>query len=421
MTVNYIEKIFSNIFSLNFWLDIVRNIFTIIIIGLALYIFNDIYPINSDYLLLFLLVLIGITTYFSFPFLSKIYQLMGKEFFNSFNFPIHTASIVNSNLMKISTNEQKVHNYFVDLPDKKKAWDDLICLTRNKDMMLRASATNSLASIFPYVPDKKIAWKDLVLLMCSDDNIVRKGVAESLGDFFKYHSNKSQAWDDLYLIIQNEKDEIQLDAIKGLGNAFSYIPDKNKAWDELIRLTQEENSDLHQLIAYLLVTSFSVVSDKEKAWEDLKEKIQNENENKNIQSYAIDSNTFAFDPEKIKVNKDLIEKIYKNKNLQSYAIGANPSIFEADRNKTWDELIRLKQKENSDFCKTNESIPFYLILSYCSSKSLNENKNINEYSKDSFVPSFPERTMKLRDIVKLIEYLPNEDITELEKLLRKKT
>lgn len=55
----------------NFSYEIVRNIFTIIIIVLVLYFSREYSIINFDYLLLFVLILIGTISYFSIPMLHK--------------------------------------------------------------------------------------------------------------------------------------------------------------------------------------------------------------------------------------------------------------------------------------------------------------------------------------------------------------
>lgn len=71
-TNNFLKNLYKDIFSLNSLYEIVRNIFTVMIIGIALYIFLEIYPITSEYLLLFLLALIGVLSYFCLPIVSKI-------------------------------------------------------------------------------------------------------------------------------------------------------------------------------------------------------------------------------------------------------------------------------------------------------------------------------------------------------------
>jgi len=73
------KDIFKDVFSLNFIYEIGKNILTIIMIGIMLFITTEIYPIKSEYFLLFLLVFIGVLTYFGFSylpkFLSKIRQI----------------------------------------------------------------------------------------------------------------------------------------------------------------------------------------------------------------------------------------------------------------------------------------------------------------------------------------------------------
>jgi hypothetical protein len=75
---NFFNNLYKDNFSLNSLYEIVRNIFTVIVIGIALYIFIEIYSITSDYLLLFLLALVGVLFYFCFPIVSKIPKLLTK-------------------------------------------------------------------------------------------------------------------------------------------------------------------------------------------------------------------------------------------------------------------------------------------------------------------------------------------------------
>lgn len=70
-TINFLRNIGKDIFSLNSLYEIVRNIFTVIVIGIMLYIFRVSYPIRSEYLLLFLLVLVGVLFYIYIPILCK--------------------------------------------------------------------------------------------------------------------------------------------------------------------------------------------------------------------------------------------------------------------------------------------------------------------------------------------------------------
>lgn len=83
-TNNFFIDIYKDIFSLNSLYEIVRNIVTVMVIGIALYIFLEIYPITSEYLLFFLLALVGVLFYFCFPAVSMIPMLI-IEVITSFN------------------------------------------------------------------------------------------------------------------------------------------------------------------------------------------------------------------------------------------------------------------------------------------------------------------------------------------------
>jgi cell division protein FtsZ len=61
---NFFNDLYKDIFSLNSLYEIVINIFTVVIIGIVLYVFLTIYPHISEYLLSFLLVVVGVASYF---------------------------------------------------------------------------------------------------------------------------------------------------------------------------------------------------------------------------------------------------------------------------------------------------------------------------------------------------------------------
>lgn len=76
---NFFNYLYKNILSINFFYNIVRNIITVIVIGITLYFLHEIYNIASDYLLLFLLAVIGILTYFYLPISVRIFMLFIPE------------------------------------------------------------------------------------------------------------------------------------------------------------------------------------------------------------------------------------------------------------------------------------------------------------------------------------------------------
>lgn len=71
-TDNFLKNLYRDIYSLNSLYEIVRNIFTVIAIAIVLFIFSEIHPVTSEYLLLFLLALVGVIFYFCFPIVSKV-------------------------------------------------------------------------------------------------------------------------------------------------------------------------------------------------------------------------------------------------------------------------------------------------------------------------------------------------------------
>ncbi|WP_440947540.1 hypothetical protein ACSAZL_04525 [Methanosarcina sp. T3] len=56
--------------------------------------------------------------------------------------------------------KQLEDNYSL-LPDKQKAWDDLIRLTVNKEWEVRSETTHALGFAYSEVPEKQKAWEDL--------------------------------------------------------------------------------------------------------------------------------------------------------------------------------------------------------------------------------------------------------------------
>lgn len=59
---NFFNRVYNDIFSLDSLYEILINIFTVVMIGIVLYVFS-IYPIISEYLLLALLVVVGVTSF----------------------------------------------------------------------------------------------------------------------------------------------------------------------------------------------------------------------------------------------------------------------------------------------------------------------------------------------------------------------
>nr|QNO41184.1 hypothetical protein JNOLDJLP_00008 [Methanosarcinales archaeon ANME-2c ERB4]QNO41588.1 hypothetical protein OAEIHDOC_00008 [Methanosarcinales archaeon ANME-2c ERB4] len=132
----------------------------------------------------------------------------------------------------------QLRDNFVDLLDKKEAWEDLIRLTRddyrwgvrcwhnikhwltltwNEDSVVRWRAVDALGSAFQYVPDKDVAWEDLIRMTWNEDSVVRWNVAGVLGSAFQYVSDKDKAWEDLIRMTGEEDGDVRVFANYSLG------------------------------------------------------------------------------------------------------------------------------------------------------------------------------------------------------------
>ena len=142
-----------------------------------------------------------------------------------------------------------MQEFFLELPDKIQAWQDLHKLTQDEDYYVRRGAAYTLRSVFKYAPDKETAWKDLHKLTQDKDREVRWAAADTLGSVFKYVPDKETAWKDLHRLALDKEIDVRRGAAESLGSAFAHVPDKALAWQDLHKLTQDEEIDV-QMYAY---------------------------------------------------------------------------------------------------------------------------------------------------------------------------
>jgi len=108
---------------------------------------------------------------------------------------------------------------FVDLPDKKEAWEDLIRLAGEEGIFGWSAATDALGSAFQYVPDKDEAGEDLHRLTGDENSDVRKHATDALGSAFQYVPDKDEAWEDLHRLACDEDNYVGSFANYLLGRA----------------------------------------------------------------------------------------------------------------------------------------------------------------------------------------------------------
>ncbi len=168
--------------------------------------------------------------------------------------------------------EAAVHFYmsFIDILDKKQAWNDLHHLTLDKKTDVREAAVRAIGSAFPHIPDKDQAWDDLLRLTLDKKTDVREAAVRAIGSAFPHIPDKDQACWALILLIQDiGNEEVQRVAAKALGAAFPHIPDKKQAGDDLHRLTQVERGRTQRSVAEALGAAFPYIPDKKQAGDDL--------------------------------------------------------------------------------------------------------------------------------------------------------
>src|SRR5665647_710022 len=72
------------------------------------------------------------------------------------------------------------------IPNKRRAWNDIIRLTGDKSEYIRKKAIDTLVFIFPDVPDKEKVWADFLSLTTERDGYVRDIAVNSLEFVFPY-------------------------------------------------------------------------------------------------------------------------------------------------------------------------------------------------------------------------------------------
>ncbi|MHB8102562.1 MAG: HEAT repeat domain-containing protein [Methanosarcina sp.] len=238
----------------------------------------------------------------------------------------------------------KLEGNFSQLPDKQKAWCDLIKLTSDEDIYVRYRAGSALGSVFSDMPDKQKAWNDLHKLTSDENRYVRSEAASTLGSVFSQVPDKQQAWDDSHKLTNDEDSEVRSRAAYALGSAFSDVPDKQQAWNVLHKLANDASWSVRSSAASALGSAFSDVPDKQQAWNDLhKLTIDEDSSVRSSAASAIDSVFFGI-PDKQQAWNDL-HKLANDASwsVRFYAASALGSAFSLvpDKQQAWNDLHRL--------------------------------------------------------------------------------
>lgn len=95
------------------------------------------------------------------------------------------------------------------IPNKRRAWNDIIRLTGDKSEYIRKKANRcTLIFIFPDVPDKEKVWADFLGLTTERDGYFRDIAVNSLEFVFPYLDNKDSVWKELIEHTQGEDEHI---------------------------------------------------------------------------------------------------------------------------------------------------------------------------------------------------------------------
>ena len=251
---------------------------------------------------------------------------------------------------------------FQYLLDKKQAWEDIRGLTSHENNDVRNNASWILGYVVSRVPDKQQAWNDLINLTINENSSVRYGAASALGSAFSQIPDKQQAWNDLHRLTSDKDSSVRSGAASALGSAFSDVPNKQKACNDLHRLTSDEDSSVRSMAASVLRSAFSNVSDKQQAWNDLHRLTTDEDSY--VRSVAISALGFAFSnvPDKQQAWNNLINLTTdEDSSLRAYANHSlgKVSIFKASQTEKEEDYKRELEKAIEFFEKASHESPYW--------------------------------------------------------------
>jgi len=239
---------------------------------------------------------------------------------------------------------------FISLPDKKKAWNDLLSLIK-EDYSVRQIAIKAIGQTFPYIPDKEQAWND-VLRSTDDWRFDFDGYgSEVICQIFSYIPNKEKGWDDL--LRKTGRYFQRSGVVKTLGLVFIHVPDKEKAWKDIIGLDftwSFHGYEIEQDATGVLTNAFPHVPNKGKAWNDLLRLAECSNFTTQVETALAIKKGYHYVPDKEKAWNDLLRLTKTNPNFfvrRKTAEALGQALLQIpDRQKTWDLLVGLARDEN---------------------------------------------------------------------------
>ena len=193
---------------------------------------------------------------------------------------------------------------------------DLIRLVIDKNSYVRKNATFALVSIFPYVPDKQKAWDDLIKLS-NDKNgrFVGTIASNALYSVLSQVPDKQQVLNDLVKLIKNETGGVRIVLRDAFNLAFIKVPDKQWVWEFLIELITKNDeianmgarNNLRMIVTHRLESIFTQVPDKQKAWNDLIKLTSNKSSWVRKEAVSTLCSAFPHMPDRQKVLNDLVK------------------------------------------------------------------------------------------------------------------
>lgn len=158
------------------------------------------------------------------------------------------------------------------LKDKQLLWDDIVTLTNDENRNTGRDASVFLFYALSLVPNKQKAWNDLLRLLCIETSYTRQSVASNLGfAFFQLQDDKQQAWETIHQLAKSECVEIRQGIASSLSFVFSQLQDKQQAWNDLHKLTEDVDSEVRERAVISLGDVFSDIPEqcKQQACDDL--------------------------------------------------------------------------------------------------------------------------------------------------------
>ncbi|AKB54881.1 hypothetical protein A9239_09990 [Methanosarcina sp. A14] len=165
---------------------------------------------------------------------------------------------------------------FFHIPDKKKAWNDIIKLTGDENEYVRKQAIDALVFIFPEMPDKKKIWADFLNLAKARDDYIRNMAADALVSLFSGLDNKASLCEELIELSGNEDEAVQSTAVNILTKAFPHISCKREAYSKLVRLAETKDSPVLRKVVSKLTSAYpelcNIPEVSEREWEEIRKR-----------------------------------------------------------------------------------------------------------------------------------------------------